>query len=140
MPSSSESADELSIADLQRHIHQMYYKKDVSRGTDRTFMWLMEEIGELAAALRGDDRENLAEEFADVIASLTDDRECCRNCSTECGTPGKVWPRMPRLWQLGLRMPRFREALEHAPDCMTKFRFHCRSCRYGQCVYCLPPV
>ena len=70
MPSSSESADELSIADLQRHIHQMYYKKDVCRGTDGTFMWLMEEIGELAAALRGDDRENLAEEFADVIAWL----------------------------------------------------------------------
>ena len=70
MPTSSESADELSIADLQRHIHQMYYEKDVARGTDGTFMWLMEEIGELASALRGDDRENLDEEFADVVAWL----------------------------------------------------------------------
>ena len=70
MPTSSESADELSIADLQRHIRQMYYEKDAARGTDGTFMWLMEEIGELASALRGDDRENLAEEFADVIAWL----------------------------------------------------------------------
>ena len=70
MLSSAESADELSIADLQRHIRQMYYEKDVARGTDGTFMWLMEEIGELASALRGDDRENLAEEFADVIAWL----------------------------------------------------------------------
>jgi NTP pyrophosphatase (non-canonical NTP hydrolase) len=70
MPTTPESADELSIADLQRHIHQMYYEKDVARGADGTFMWLMEEIGELAAALRGDDRENLAEEFADVIAWL----------------------------------------------------------------------
>lgn len=63
------SAD-LSFADLQSHIRRMYYDKDVQRGVDGTFMWLMEEIGELAAALRGDDRENLAEEFADVIAWL----------------------------------------------------------------------
>ena len=61
---------DLSIADLQRHIRQMYYEKDVVRGVDGTFMWLMEEIGELASALRGNDRQNLAEEFADVIAWL----------------------------------------------------------------------
>lgn len=68
MPS-NDPAD-LSIADLQRHIRQMYYDKDVVRGVDGTFMWLMEEVGELASALRGDDRQNLAEEFADVIAWL----------------------------------------------------------------------
>ncbi len=66
----SPPADELSVGDLQRHIHQMYFEKDVARGVDGTFMWLMEEVGELASALRGDDRENLAEEFADVIAWL----------------------------------------------------------------------
>jgi NTP pyrophosphatase (non-canonical NTP hydrolase) len=65
------SVEELSIGDLQRHIHQMYYDKDVARGVEGTFMWLMEEVGELSSALRGDDRENLAEEFADVIAWLT---------------------------------------------------------------------
>ncbi len=48
----------------------MYFEKDVARGVDGTFMWLMEEIGELASALRGNDRDNLAEEFADVIAWL----------------------------------------------------------------------
>jgi NTP pyrophosphatase (non-canonical NTP hydrolase) len=63
------SAD-LSLGDLQRHIRAMYYEKDVARGVDGTFMWLMEEIGELASALRGSDRQNLAEEFADVIAWL----------------------------------------------------------------------
>jgi NTP pyrophosphatase (non-canonical NTP hydrolase) len=67
----NHEAEELSIADLQRHIRQMYYEKDIARGIDGTFMWLMEEIGELASALRGDDRQNLAEEFADVIAWLT---------------------------------------------------------------------
>lgn len=64
-------SNELSFTDLQRHIRQMYYEKDVARGVEGTFMWLMEEVGELASALRGDDRENLAEEFADVIAWLT---------------------------------------------------------------------
>ena len=34
-------------------------------------MWLMEEVGELAAALREKDRENTIEEFADVLAWLT---------------------------------------------------------------------
>jgi NTP pyrophosphatase (non-canonical NTP hydrolase) len=33
-------------------------------------LWLIEEIGELATALGGTDRENLEEEFADVIAWL----------------------------------------------------------------------
>lgn len=70
MASTIQSPDELSIADLQRHIRKMYFDKDVARGVDGTFMWLMEEIGELASALRGADRENLAAEFADVIAWL----------------------------------------------------------------------
>jgi NTP pyrophosphatase (non-canonical NTP hydrolase) len=70
MASAQPPTDELSIGDLQRHIRQMYYEKDVARGVEGTFMWLMEEVGELASALRGNDRENLAEEFADVIAWL----------------------------------------------------------------------
>ena len=61
---------DFSIADLQRHIRVMYFEKDAARGVEGTFMWLMEEIGELSTALRGNDRENLAEEFADVIAWL----------------------------------------------------------------------
>jgi NTP pyrophosphatase (non-canonical NTP hydrolase) len=49
----------------------MYFEKDAARGVDGTFMWLMEEIGELAAALRdGNDRQR-REEFADVLAWLT---------------------------------------------------------------------
>jgi NTP pyrophosphatase (non-canonical NTP hydrolase) len=33
-------------------------------------MWFAEEVGELSRALRGRDRKNLAEEFADVLAWL----------------------------------------------------------------------
>jgi NTP pyrophosphatase (non-canonical NTP hydrolase) len=68
----SPSPAEISLRDFQTLIRHMYYDKDAQRGVSGTFMWLMEEIGELAAALRaGNDRENLEEEFADVLAWLT---------------------------------------------------------------------
>jgi NTP pyrophosphatase (non-canonical NTP hydrolase) len=49
----------------------MYFEKDVARGVEGTFMWLMEEVGELSSALRSNDPVNLAAEFADVLAWLT---------------------------------------------------------------------
>ena len=52
-------------------MHRMYYKKDVARGVDGTFMWLMEEVGELASALREGTHQERMEEFADVLAWLT---------------------------------------------------------------------
>jgi NTP pyrophosphatase (non-canonical NTP hydrolase) len=61
----------ISLADFQQLIRQMYFEKDVARGVDGTFMWLMEEVGELAAALREGTREEQAAEFADVLAWLT---------------------------------------------------------------------
>ena len=61
---------EVSLSDFQQLIRAMYYEKDVARGIDGTFMWLMEEVGELAAALRSEDRVSQAEEFADVLAWL----------------------------------------------------------------------
>ena len=67
----SESATEVSIREFQQLIRDMYLEKDVARGVDGTFMWLMEEVGELAAALREGTPEELAAEFADVLAWLT---------------------------------------------------------------------
>jgi len=60
----------VTFADFQRLIREMYFEKDVARGIDGTFMWLMEEIGELAAALRNGTQDERREEFADVIAWL----------------------------------------------------------------------
>ena len=60
----------MSLADLQSLIRTMYSSKDEARGIDGTFMWLMEEVGELAAALREGDPRELAHEFADVLAWL----------------------------------------------------------------------
>jgi NTP pyrophosphatase (non-canonical NTP hydrolase) len=61
----------VSLDDFQRLIREMYLEKDKARGVDGTFMWLMEEVGELAAALREGTREEQAMEFADVLAWLT---------------------------------------------------------------------
>jgi NTP pyrophosphatase (non-canonical NTP hydrolase) len=60
----------LTIAGLQSLIAEMYSQKDEARGVDGTFMWLMEEVGELASALRHGTPEELAAEFADVLAWL----------------------------------------------------------------------
>jgi len=65
------AAAEITVSDFQRLIRNMYYEKDVARGIEGTFMWLVAEIGELAEALRNGTREQRAEEFADVIAWLT---------------------------------------------------------------------
>jgi NTP pyrophosphatase (non-canonical NTP hydrolase) len=67
----TEATAPISLADFQALIRQMYFEKDRARGVDGTFMWLMEEVGELAAALREGTREEQAAEFADVLAWLT---------------------------------------------------------------------
>ncbi len=67
----------VSIDDFQKLIRKMYFEKDAARGVEGTFMWLMEEIGELSSALRSDDRQNLSEEFADVLAWLATIANVC---------------------------------------------------------------
>src|SRR5207249_4007345 len=61
----------VSLADLQALIRRMYFEKDQARGIEGTFLWLMEEIGELATALRNGTHDERLEEFADVLAWLT---------------------------------------------------------------------
>lgn len=60
----------MTLAELQALIRRMYGDKDDRRGPEGTFLWLTEEVGELAAAIRGRDPDELAGEFADVIAWL----------------------------------------------------------------------
>ena len=67
----SEALPEISIREFQNLIRDMYMEKDAERGIDGTFMWLMEEVGELAGALRQGTPQELAAEFADVLAWLT---------------------------------------------------------------------
>ncbi|MEM7476689.1 MAG: MazG nucleotide pyrophosphohydrolase domain-containing protein [Planctomycetota bacterium] len=67
---SESSSNDVTFRDFQALIHKMYFEKDEERGIDGTFMWLMEEVGELAAALRDGSEQDKSEEFADVIAWL----------------------------------------------------------------------
>ena len=61
----------VSLADFQLLIRNMYLEKDLARGVEGTFLWLMEEVGELATALRAGTHEERLGEFADVLAWLT---------------------------------------------------------------------
>lgn len=60
----------VSLAQFQKLIREMYFEKDLARGAEGTFMWFMEEVGELAAAIRSGTQEERAAEFADVLAWL----------------------------------------------------------------------
>jgi NTP pyrophosphatase (non-canonical NTP hydrolase) len=64
------AAKSLTLRGFQKHIAGRYAKIDRRRGTPETFLWFVEEIGELATALASDDEANLREEFADVLAWL----------------------------------------------------------------------
>lgn len=84
---------------FQRHIAELYLEKDRRRGVRPTFLWFMEEVGELAEAVRRGDRAGIEEEMADVqawlasLANLLDvdlDDVCaakypdrCRRCGTK---------------------------------------------------------
>jgi NTP pyrophosphatase (non-canonical NTP hydrolase) len=61
----------ISLEELQTLIRTMYGAKDAARGVEGTFMWFMQEVGELATALRHQTHEERMLEFADVLAWLT---------------------------------------------------------------------
>jgi NTP pyrophosphatase (non-canonical NTP hydrolase) len=60
----------VELSSFQRQMRRLYLERDRSRGTDATFRWLTEEVGELARALRRADPAQLELEFSDVLAWL----------------------------------------------------------------------
>lgn len=60
----------MSIGEFQKLIEEIYYERDSHRGLAGTHMWFCEEVGELTRALRRGERNDLAGEFADVLAWL----------------------------------------------------------------------
>ncbi len=60
----------MTLDEFQKLIDRMYSDKDRARGAAGTFLWLSEEVGELAAAIAEGTPEERAEEFADVLAWL----------------------------------------------------------------------
>jgi len=58
----------VTIQEFQRQIDAIYGARDHGRGVDATFRWLIEEVGELARAVRDGDKKRLEEEFGDLLA------------------------------------------------------------------------
>jgi NTP pyrophosphatase (non-canonical NTP hydrolase) len=55
---------------FQQEIERIYLARDKARGWEKTFVWFVEEVGELARALHRGDEKGLKEEFADAAAWL----------------------------------------------------------------------
>jgi NTP pyrophosphatase (non-canonical NTP hydrolase) len=66
----------LTLTQLQQLIRDLYGSKDECRGVEGTFMWFMEEVGELATALRSGSKPERLTEFADVLAWLVTLANC----------------------------------------------------------------
>jgi len=85
----------MELRDFQKLIDAKYGKRDRQRGTPATYMWFIEEVGELATALHGSDHAEKEGEFADVLAWLctlanindVDLEEACKKY-TERGVEG----------------------------------------------------
>ena len=58
----------LEIKEFQHFMSDLYGHNDRRRGATATMLWLVEEIGELAEAVRRHDTENIKEELADCFA------------------------------------------------------------------------
>ena len=78
--SPDRSSEDPTLRAFQQLIRDRYFATDNARGVPGTFMWLIEEVGELATSLHEcgpgqsptpEQRKNLEEEFADVLAWLT---------------------------------------------------------------------
>ncbi len=62
----------MKLSDFQRIIEETYGDKDRARGLPSTYLWFVEEVGELARAVNGrTSRDNLELELADTLAWLT---------------------------------------------------------------------
>ena len=60
----------VELGEFQDVIRRTYLTRDAARGVDGTFRWMVEEVGELARALRLDDPSDRAYEVGDVLAWL----------------------------------------------------------------------
>ena len=58
----------MEIREFQRMIDEIYRRRDEERGVEKTMLWVVEEVGELAEAVRKG--YNVGEEIADVMAWL----------------------------------------------------------------------
>ncbi|MDI6897858.1 MazG nucleotide pyrophosphohydrolase domain-containing protein [Methanocella conradii] len=58
----------MHISEFQRLMKDLYSSNDKERGLQKTQLWFFEEVGELAEAMRKEDKRAIEEEMADVLA------------------------------------------------------------------------
>ena len=60
----------MKISEFQKLMRDLYFHQDSKRGLEGTFIWLVEEMGELASLLKENkiQKDKTAEELADIIA------------------------------------------------------------------------
>jgi NTP pyrophosphatase (non-canonical NTP hydrolase) len=94
---------QMRIRKFQEIIRRMYIKRDRRRGLEKNFMWFIEEVGELAGAIKSKKRDEMRDEFADVLAWLItlanivgiDMEEACRKYIYGCPSCKKPVCRCP---------------------------------------------
>ena len=60
----------MHIHEFQDLMRRLYLHRDCERGANGTYKWLIDEVKELGDALQANDKREIEEEFADVIAWL----------------------------------------------------------------------
>jgi len=63
------------IKDFQKLMGEIYIHRDLKRGDKNTMLWLISEVGEFAKALIKNNKQDLEDEAADVLAWL------CSECN-----------------------------------------------------------
>ena len=60
----------MTIAEFQDVVRRTYHERVRARGFEKDMLWFVEEVGELAEAIRKGDRRAMEGEMADVLAWL----------------------------------------------------------------------
>jgi len=60
----------VEVSAFQSLIRDVYFQRDSRRGSDKTFLWFLEEVGELTRSYRRGERSEIGSEMADVLAWL----------------------------------------------------------------------
>lgn len=60
----------MEVRAFQGLIRDIYFQRDMRRGGDKTFLWFLEEVGELTRSYRRGEKEKIGSEMADVVAWL----------------------------------------------------------------------
>jgi len=89
----------MHISEFQELMHRLYFHRDSQREVEKTFEWLVDEVAELGAALRSNDKKALESEFADVIAWLASlanitninlEAVACQKYNNKCPKCGQI--------------------------------------------------